>query len=147
MFSFDHDDCLIRQQLIRYVDSSSRSVSGKKLFSDSFKKKEKNTADTVEVTKFTLTEVSASPRVDLLQLDAFLSAGRRHDALAGVGLAVAGAQRLVAWRAGLRQVKRDGLAGDGLHSAHLVQAVVVVFARVCGESKTNDAVKPKHAGS
>lgn len=80
-----------------------------------------------------LTQPPASPCMDLPELDAFLQACRSHGTLAVVGLAVAGAQRLIVRGARLRQAKAEGLAGDRLHPAHLAQAVFIVFARVCGD--------------
>ena len=80
-----------------------------------------------------LTEPPASPCVDLPELDAFLQACWSHGTLAVVGLAVAGTQRLIVRGARLRQAKEEGLAGDRLHPAHLAQAVLIVFAWVCGD--------------
>lgn len=77
-----------------------------------------------------LTQPPAAPGVDLPELDAFLQSRGGHGALAGVGLSVAGAQRLVARGAGLRQAVELGLAGQSLHPAHGAQAVLTVFARV-----------------
>lgn len=80
-----------------------------------------------------LTEPSASSWVDLPELDAFLHASRSHGTLTGVALPVAGTQRLLRCRTGLRWVEDEGLAGEGLHPAHCVQTVLTVFARVCGD--------------
>lgn len=73
--------------------------------------------------------------------DAFLHARRRHGALAGVRLAIAGTQGLITWRAGLRQSKKEGLTGESLHPAHCVQTVLIVFTRVCGEMSTCEYVR------
>lgn len=76
--------------------------------------------------------------MDLLELDSFLHAGCRHGALAGVGVAVAGTQRLINVGARLRQAKDQGLPGDELHPAHRVQTVLTVFTRVCGDMASNE---------
>lgn len=57
-----------------------------------------------------------------------------------VGLAVAGTQRLITWRARLRQAKKEGLTGESLHPAQCVQTVLVVFAGVCGDMDTHEYV-------
>lgn len=72
--------------------------------------------------------------MDLPELDAFLQARCSHGAIAGVGLAVTGAQRLDTRRARLRQAEDEGLAGERLHPAQRVQAVLAVFTRVCGDT-------------
>lgn len=72
--------------------------------------------------------------MDLPELDAPLHAGGGHGALAGVGLAVAGAQRVAAWRARLGQREEQRLAGERLHPAHGVQVVLGAVARVCGDT-------------
>lgn len=87
-----------------------------------------------------LTQPSASSIVDLPELDAFLYARCCHGALTGVGLAVAGTQRLAARRARLRQAKEEALAGESLHPAHGVQTVLTVFTRVCGERGIHERV-------
>ena len=78
--------------------------------------------------------------MDLPETDAFLEACRRHGALAGVRLAIAGTQGLITWRAGLRQSKKEGPTGDSLHPAHCVQTVLIVFTRICGEISTCEYV-------
>lgn len=85
------------------------------------------------------TQSSAPAQVDLPELDAFLYARRCHGALAGVGLAVAGAQRLAVQRARLRQIEELGSTGERLHPAHGVQAVLdVPLTRVCGDTDTHE---------
>lgn len=86
------------------------------------------------------TQPSAPASVDLPELDAFLHARRCHGALAGVSLAVAGTQRLVTWRARLRQAKKEGLTGESLHPAQCVQTVLIVFTRVCGDMENREYV-------
>ena len=71
--------------------------------------------------------------MDPPELDAFLHARRCHGALAGVGLSVAGTQRLVTRGARLWHAEDEGLAGESLHPAHRVQAVLAVFTGVCGD--------------
>lgn len=72
--------------------------------------------------------------MDLPELDAPLQAGGGHGALAGVGPAVAGAQALAARRARLGQGEELRLAGERLHPAHGVQAVLAAVARVCRDT-------------
>lgn len=77
----------------------------------------------------------ATPRVDLPELDAPLKAGGGHRALAGVGLSVAGTQRVAFRWARLGRGVEQRLAGERLHPAHGVQAVLAAVARVCGDTR------------
>lgn len=72
--------------------------------------------------------------MDLPEFDALLHAGRCHDALVGVGLAIAGTQGLFLWGACLRGAVGEGLAGDRLHPTLCIQTVFTVFTWVCGDS-------------
>lgn len=72
--------------------------------------------------------------MDHPELDAPLQAGGDHGALAGVALAVAGAQYVGAWQARLGQREELRLSGERLHPAHDVQVVLAAVARVCGDT-------------
>lgn len=84
--------------------------------------------------RLVITRVSTLSRVDLPELDAFLHARCCHDALIGVGLTIAGTQRLFFWGACLRWAIGEGLAGDRLYPALCIQTVFTVFTWVCGNS-------------
>ena len=70
--------------------------------------------------------------MDLGEPEVLLPRGAVHDTLAGVGLAVAGAERRAPRGAVLGRGERLGLQGDRLHAAHQVQAVLLVLTGVCG---------------
>lgn len=78
--------------------------------------------------------------MDLPELDAPLQAGGGHGALAGVGLAVAGAHGVAARRARLGQEELQRLAGERLHPAHGVQVVLAAVAWVCGDTVRREKV-------
>lgn len=77
-------------------------------------------------TTTTHTQPSASARVDLPELDAFLPTRGSHGALAGVRLPIAGAERLATWRTRLRQAEKVRLPGESLDPAERAQAVLAV---------------------
>lgn len=86
------------------------------------------------------TQPSASARVDLPELDAFLQARGGHGALAGVRLPVAGAERLATRGTRLRQADQEGLTGESLDPTERARAVFAVFARICGDTDSRATV-------
>lgn len=78
--------------------------------------------------------------MDLLEPDALLQARGGHGALAGVRLPVAGAERLAIRLTRLRQADQEGLTCESLHSTEHAQAVVAVFARICGDAESRATV-------
>lgn len=78
------------------------------------------------------TRPPASARVHLPELQALPQARGSHGALAGVGLAVAGAERLLLREAGLRQAHHEAPTGESLHPTGRALAAFAVSARICG---------------
>lgn len=78
--------------------------------------------------------------MDLPEFDAFLQACGSHGAFAGVRLPVVGAERLATRRTRLRQGEEERLTGEGLDPTERAQAVLAVFARICGDTDSGCVV-------